>query len=365
MSASDDPIEAVSQRLASFVTDQSTTWQHDGPEAAGFVRAGADALTGGKRLRARFCLAGWQAVSETRSPAEAASTPGDDVIAAAAALEIFHAAALVHDDLIDNSDTRRGRPAAHRALEAAHRAAGWAGDAEAFGRSGAILLGDLLVAWSDDLLEAGLRTAAHAAAAREVYALMRREVTVGQFLDIAEEAAFVTAPTDEHAARALRVASLKSARYSVQHPLLLGARLAGADATQASALSAFGHPLGLAFQLRDDVLGVFGDSAVTGKPSGDDLREGKRTVLVAYAREAQNDSERSAFDALLGDPTLDEEQIAGLQQIIRDTGALDRVEELITRTVTDADAALRDAPLGVEATRWLRELAHDATTRTA
>ncbi|WP_399548570.1 polyprenyl synthetase family protein, partial [uncultured Microbacterium sp.] len=130
MSASDDPIEAVSQRLASFVTDQSTTWQHDGPEAAGFVRAGADALTGGKRLRARFCLAGWQAVTETRSPAEAASTPGDDVIAAAAALEIFHAAALVHDDLIDNSDTRRGRPAAHRALEAAHRAAGWAGDAE-------------------------------------------------------------------------------------------------------------------------------------------------------------------------------------------------------------------------------------------
>lgn len=368
MHASDRPIEAVSQRLASFVTAQSDTWRSEGPEAAGFVDAGADVLTGGKRLRARFCLAGWQAVAETRDDDD--DTPTDDVIAAAAALEIFHAAALVHDDLIDNSDTRRGRPAAHRALEAAHRAAGWAGDATAFGRSGAILLGDLLVAWSDDLLEEGLarlgrRAPERAAAARAVYALMRREVTVGQFLDIAEEAAFVTAPAGEHAERALRVASLKSARYSVQHPLLLGAALAGADDAQTAALSDFGHPLGLAFQLRDDVLGVFGDSAVTGKPSGDDLREGKRTVLVAYTREALGDEARVAFDALLGDATLDDAQIDGLQQTIRETGALDRVERLISQCAAEADAALQDAPLGEHATQWLRDLAFDATARTA
>ncbi|WP_336633105.1 MULTISPECIES: polyprenyl synthetase family protein [unclassified Microbacterium] len=366
MSASDDPIEAVSQRLASYVAGQLDVWSGAGDEAAVFVAAGAAALAGGKRLRARFCVTGWEAVARLDAhPAGLAAAPGEDVVAAAGALEIFHAAALVHDDLIDNSDTRRGRPAAHRALEAEHRAARWAGDAAAFGRSGAILLGDLLVAWSDDLLEDGLRDAQHAAAAREVFALMRREVTVGQFLDIAEEAAFVTAPTAEHAERALRVASLKSARYSVQHPLLLGAALAGADAAQSAALSRFGHPLGLAFQLRDDVLGVFGDSAVTGKPSGDDLREGKRTVLVAFARERMTPAETADFDALLGDPRLDAEQIAHLQRTIIGTGALDRVEELIARNCAEADDALRDAPLAASAVDALTALAHDATARTA
>ncbi|GAA1641229.1 polyprenyl synthetase family protein [Microbacterium flavum] len=362
MTPSPDAIAAVSQRLARFVEAREGEWVGSGPEAVAFVRAGASALSGGKRLRARFCLAGWRAVAEADDPA---AVPGDDVTAAAAALEVFHAAALVHDDLIDNSDTRRGRPAAHRALEAHHARSTWAGSAEAFGRSSAILLGDLLVAWSDDLLEDGLRTAPCAPAAREVYALMRREVTVGQFLDIAEEAAFITAPDGEHAGRALRVASLKSARYSIQHPLLLGAALAGADAAQSGALSAFGHPLGLAFQLRDDVLGVFGDSAVTGKPSGDDLREGKRTVLVAYARERMDDAARHRFDAQLGDPTLDAAQIASLQETIAGTGALERVEALIDAYADEADEALRDAALAPAAVETLRGLAQDATARTA
>ncbi|PZU48279.1 MAG: geranylgeranyl pyrophosphate synthase [Microbacterium sp.] len=365
MSRSPDPIEAVSQRLERFSQDQVTIWSDAGAEAAGFAAAAASALTGGKRLRARFCLAGWQAIAELRSPHP---TPTEDAVAAAAALEVFHAAALVHDDLIDNSDTRRGRPSAHRALEAQHAASEWTGDAAEFGRSSAILLGDLLVAWSDDLLEEGLREAAqaaHAAQARGVYALMRREVTVGQFLDIAEEAAFRSSPASEHAERALRVASLKSARYSVQHPLLLGAALAGADAAQTAALSAFGHPLGLAFQLRDDILGVFGDSAVTGKPSGDDLREGKRTVLIAYALEGMPAGAARTFDELLGDPTLDEAQIAALQRTIRETGALDRVEELIARYADEADRALRGAPLGTSAVGALRDLAREATARSA
>lgn len=357
-----DPIAAVSQRLASFVADETERWQGSGAETSSFLAAAASSVEGGKRLRARFCVAGWRAVAHRTDPS---AQPGEDVIAAAAALEIFHAAALVHDDLIDTSDTRRGRPAAHRGLEADHRRAGWAGDPAAFGRSGAILLGDLLVAWSDDLLEQGLAHAAHAAEAREVYALMRREVTVGQFLDIAEEAAFVTAPAVEHAERALRVASLKSARYSIQHPLLIGAQLAGADASQTAALSEFGHPLGLAFQLRDDVLGVFGDAEVTGKPSGDDLREGKRTVLIAYARERMSASAVAEFDILLGDAALDETQIIDLQGTIIDTGALERVEQLIAAYTLEADAALRDAPLDAATIDALRALAHDATTRTA
>ncbi|WP_341999969.1 polyprenyl synthetase family protein [Microbacterium sp. LWH7-1.2] len=363
MSASASPIEAISQRVDMFVSAQRRSVADAGPEAARFVAAGADAVTGGKRLRGRFCISGWRAVEESSGTVGPAPAP---VIGAAAALEVFHAAALVHDDLIDNSDTRRGRPSAHRALEAGHRGAGWLGDADAFGRSGAILLGDLLVAWSDDLLEEGLAQTSpdRAAAARRQYALMRREVTLGQFLDIAEESAFASEPDDRHTERALRVASFKSARYSVQQPLAIGAALAGADAAQAAALAAFGHPLGMAFQLRDDVLGVFGDEAATGKPSGDDLREGKRTVLIAYAREALAPTARRIVDELVGDPGLDSSQIASLQQTIVDTGALDRVERLIADYAHEADRALSGARLGNAAVGELRDLARAATVRT-
>lgn len=359
-----DAIEAVSQRLDNFFVSQSRDTSEMGSDAGDFVTATAGALQGGKRLRARFCLTGWRAVAEAR-PRE--TEMPDSAIAAAAALEIFHAAALVHDDLIDNSDTRRGRPAAHRAFEAHHRDRRWTGDAESFGRSSAILSGDLLVAWSDDLFEAGLRAAAPdaAAAARTEYARMRRDVTVGQFLDIAEESAYFTEGDDRHAERALRVASLKSARYSVEQPLRIGAALAGATDAQLSTLSAFGHPVGMAFQLRDDVLGVFGDESETGKPSGDDLREGKRTVLIAYAREALPSGTRAVLDELIGDPTLDAEQIGALQRTIVDSGALERVELLITDYAREADRALSGAPLGNAAVGELRDLARAATSRSA
>jgi geranylgeranyl diphosphate synthase type I len=362
VSASPDPVEAISQRLDIFISAQRLHAAELGAEAALFVESGAASLSGGKRLRGRFCVAGWRAVEEASRPAGDAPA---DVVTAAAALEVFHAAALVHDDVIDNSDTRRGRPAAHRALEASHRRAGWAGDAESFGRSGAILLGDLLVAWSDDLFEEGLALAqpVPATAARAEYAAMRREVTIGQFLDVAEESAFRTEPDERHAERALRVASLKSARYSIQQPLAIGAALAGADAAQAAALAAFGHPLGMAFQLRDDVLGVFGDERETGKPSGDDLREGKRTVLIAYAREAMAPPARRIVDELLGDPSLDPTQIAALQGTIVESGALERVEALISDYAREAERALSRARLGNAAVGELRDLARAATVR--
>lgn len=362
MTASVDPAWAVSQRLEMFAAVQREACASWGDEAAAFVAAAGAALRGGKGLRGQFAIAGWQAVAGLSRPA---GDPPDGVIAAAAALEAFHAAALVHDDIIDNSDTRRGQPAAHRALEARHRGAGWHGDAAAFGRSAAILLGDLLVAWSDDLLEEGLAElpAAHAAAARREYATMRREVTVGQFLDVAEESAFRSAPDERHAERALRVASLKSARYSIQQPLVIGGALAGGDAAQLDALRAFGHPIGMAFQLRDDVLGVFGDERATGKPSGDDLREGKRTVLIAYARERLAPGPRRIVDEMLGDPHLDPEQVAALQETIVSTGALDRVEELIATYVHEGDRALSGTRLGNAAVSRLRDLARAATVR--
>lgn len=364
MSGPAETIEAISQRLDTFVSAQRSEIADAGAEAALFIDAAASATSGGKRLRGRFCIAGWSAVEEYSGRAGALPAA---VVTASAALEVFHAAALVHDDLIDNSDTRRGRPSTHRALEAAHRVAGWTGDAAAFGRSAAILLGDLLVAWSDDLFEEGLAgiPAERAVAARSEYATMRREVTLGQFLDVAEESAFLSEPDDRHADRALRVASLKSARYSVQQPLAVGAALAGADAAQTAALAAFGHPLGMAFQLRDDVLGVFGDERETGKPSGDDLREGKRTVLIAFTREALPATSRRLIDELVGDTSLDADQIASLQRTIADSGALERVEQLIARYAHEADRALSGARLGNAAVGELRDLARAATVRVA
>ncbi|MDQ1122529.1 polyprenyl synthetase family protein [Microbacterium trichothecenolyticum] len=363
MPTSPEPIEAVSQRLDKFLSDQLSYAVTLGSEAETLTLAGAAALRGGKRLRARFCLSGWRAVDALSHPDTV--DLDEAALAVATSLEIFHAAALVHDDLVDNSDTRRGQPAAHRALQRTHEDAGWAGDSDAFGRSGAILLGDLLVAWSDDLLEEGLSGADTAAATRRAYARMRRDVTIGQFLDVAEESAYVVHPDDTHAARALRVASYKSARYSIQQPLQIGAALAGADDAQLEALGRFGHDVGMAFQLRDDVLGVFGDTALTGKPVGDDLREGKRTVLVAYAREALAVDDRDRFDAALGDPELDADRIAQLQRTIVDTDALARTEELIADYARRADDALAGARLYEPALDDLRALARAATERSA
>ncbi|KZE42139.1 polyprenyl synthetase family protein [Microbacterium sp. T32] len=363
MPTSPEPIEAVSQRLDKFVSEQISYASGLGEEAEKMARAGASSLRGGKRLRARFLLTGRRAVEEISG--DAATAPDAAAIGVAAALEVFQAAALVHDDLIDNSDTRRGQPAAHRALQTVHTDALWAGDSEAFGRSAAILLGDLLVAWSDDLLEESLEGVATAAATRRQYAHMRRDVTIGQFLDVAEESAYAVHADADHADRALRVASYKSARYSIQKPLQIGAALAGADDAQLDALGRFGHDIGMAFQLRDDVLGVFGDSAVTGKPSGDDLREGKRTVLVAYARQALPDDARADLDAMLGDRTLDATRIRDLQQTIVATGALSRTEELIAEYERQAEQALEGARLGSGAVEELRALARAATQRTS
>lgn len=357
MSASLAVSEAVSQRLSGFVSDRRAEVPPASPEGLIVIDAAHTALTGGKRLRARFCEAGWRAVSPSRRDAE--------ILDVAAALEVFQAAALVHDDIIDNSDTRRGRPASHRELEAVHRARSWAGDAEAFGRSAALLLGDLLVAWSDDLFERALLTTASAAATRVEYARMRRDVTLGQFLDIAQESAWITQAADQHASRARDIASLKSARYSVQQPIVIGAAFGGGDAAQLSALRAFGLPLGLAFQLRDDELGVFGDDSVTGKPAGDDLREGKRTLLVAYTRERLDVDERAHLDRALGDPSLDDAEIRHIQDLMRSTGAFERVENEITAYAAEADRALASAALDPDAVAELRALADAAVRRSA
>jgi len=272
----------------------------------------------------------------------------------------------VHDDIMDNSDLRRGAPAAHKRFESLHGRQGWDGDGAAFGESSALLLGDLLLAWSDELFDDGCRRLPDRAAgeaARSEFARMRTEVIVGQYLDILEEASWRSRPDSELLSRAHRVILYKSAKYSVESPLVIGGSLAGASLDQLAALREFGLPLGVAFQLRDDLLGVFGDPELTGKPAGDDLREGKRTVLIGLARQKMPGSATRLLDELLGDPDLDDGQIGMLQSTIRESGAVDQIERIIAREVERARDSLNDAPLGRTAREELRSLADTVTRR--
>ncbi|MCU1418312.1 MAG: polyprenyl synthetase family protein [Schumannella sp.] len=365
-------MDLIQNRLDSFLDERTVELTEVSPDLDVIDAAARGLLSGGKRFRARFCYWGWQAVSargdefDLGAELDAPATPGlDGVVAVAAALEIFHAAALVHDDIMDRSDLRRGEPSLHRRFEALHRDRGWTGSADGYGSAAALLLGDLLLGWSDGLFEQGLAGAerAAAAAARAEFARMRTDVMLGQYLDMLEEHSWRGRPEAELLSRAHRVIVYKSAKYSVESPLALGASLASGSLAQVAALREFGLPLGVAFQLRDDLLGVFGDPAVTGKPAGDDLREGKRTVLVNLARQKLPGSASRLVDELLGDPALDAEQILMLQTAIRDSGAVDQIERIIARNVEVATAALAEAPIARSARDELTALADTVTRR--
>ncbi|WP_239075340.1 polyprenyl synthetase family protein [Planosporangium flavigriseum] len=306
-------------------------------------------LGGGKRLRPAFAYWGYRA---------AGGADRDEVVAGAAALEFVQASALIHDDVMDGSDTRRGEPAMHRRFASLHRGSKWLGDPDDFGTASAILLGDLCLVWSDDMLHSSGLDPVTLARARGVFDDMRTEVTVGQYLDIHTQAT-----GDTSLQRASLVARFKSAKYTVERPLLLGAAFADAPPEIFRAYEAFGLPLGEAFQLRDDVLGVFGDPAVTGKPAGDDLREGKRTYLVAAAFEAADGEQARQLREGLGDPNLDEAGIQRLREIITTTGALARTEERIAELTRSALAALGTVRLDPEGVEVLTQLASAATRR--
>jgi geranylgeranyl diphosphate synthase type I len=366
-------VDLVQARLDDFLAERGAQLRAISPDLDVVDECARRLLSGGKRFRALFCYWGWRAVtgSATEFDPLADDTDSDDlaaVVSIAAGLEVFHAAALVHDDIMDNSDLRRGQPSVHRAFAILHGERGWDGSPDAYGLSAGLLLGDLLLGWSDELVDAGVAAAGDVAAGRATrteFGRMRTEVTAGQYLDIFEEMAWRAVPEGEHLSRAHRVIVYKSAKYSVEAPLAIGATLAGGSLPQISALRDVGLPLGIAFQLRDDLLGVFGDPAVTGKPAGDDLREGKRTVLVTLARQNLPASAARLFDELLGDRTLDAEQIAMLQTAVRDSGAVDQVERVIATQVDRARAALADAPIARSAREELRGLADAVTTRSS
>ncbi|GAA1835845.1 polyprenyl synthetase family protein [Agromyces salentinus] len=363
-------VDLVQTRIDSFLDERTSILRSISPDLEPLDEFSRRFLSGGKRFRALFCYWGWEAVSGAGFDPFADDEPRDlaPIVSAAAALELFHAAALIHDDIIDRSDTRRGAPSAHRLFERTHAEAGWLRRSDDFGTASAILLGDLLLGWSDELLDEGLdpmpdRNAA--AAARAEYVRMRTEVTAGQYLDILAEQSWHQRRDDEQRVIAERVITFKAAKYSVEAPLALGGLIAGGTPSQIEALRAFGLPLGIAYQLRDDLLGVFGDPEVTGKPSGDDLREGKRTMLIAAARERLAPGPRGLLDELLGDPELDEAQIRMLQRTILDCGAADEIEQLIANEVGRARAALADAPVSDVARTELDALATTVSRRTS
>jgi geranylgeranyl diphosphate synthase type I len=258
---------------------------------------------------------------------------------------------------MDASDVRRGRPATHRAFEALHRDSGWSASAEQYGAAAAILLGDLLLAWSEELLRRCGLPADRVNAATELFDLCRNEVITGQFLDVSVQA---RGHADVDAA--MTVLRYKSAKYSIERPLQIGAALAGASPALLDGLSGFGLPLGEAFQLRDDLLGVFGDTVTIGKPAGDDLVEGKRTVLVALALDAAPADEARRLDAALG-TALDAHDLDRIRAIIEDSGARRQVEGVIGALVERSLAALGAIPVDGHAGSVLRELAAAATDR--
>ena len=321
----------VDAEVGDFLAARRRMLEAVGPETGALVDEATVAVAGGKRLRPAFCLAGWRA---------AGGAPDDErAVRAAAALELLQAGALVHDDLMDGSDTRRGRPAAHRAFERRHDEAGWSGGATRFGAGAAILLGDLLLTWAHEMLRTSGFDPATVDGAARYFDACTTEVTAGQYLDLVSQS---VGRSDEDLA--LRVVRFKSASYTVVRPLHLGAALAGADDTLLAALTAYAEPVGVAFQLRDDVLGVFGDPEETGKPAGDDLREGKRTVLLARTAERSGAAERRLLDRCVGDPDLDPTDLRRLRALIVASGALASVEQTIAGLEARGREALDAVP---------------------
>ncbi|MEV4416750.1 polyprenyl synthetase family protein [Catellatospora sp. NPDC049609] len=347
----------IDAELAGFVDGQRLLWPD--PE----LRPMLDSLrrfilSGGKRLRPAFCYWAWRG---TADPAELA----DDqrAVTAGAALELFHCFALIHDDIIDAGSRRRGAPSLHEEFATAHAGQGWRGDSRAFGRNTALLCGDLCAMWAEELLAGCPAEPARLARARRMFAVMRTEAVAGEYLEVVAQAMADFGPAAP--ARAARVVQLKTGRYSVVRPLQIGAILAGAPERVLDGLAAYGEPLGEAFQLRDDILGVFGDPARTGKSTLDDLRQGKPTPLLAEAYARADVRSRAVLSALVGDPHLDEAGADRVREVVGACGALAAVEERIAAARAEALRALDFLDLAGDSRRALAGLAEFVADRSS
>ena len=316
------------------------------------------ALEAGKRLRPAFVYWGYRGAGGPRDGRRA-----EAAVRAACSVELLHVCALIHDDIMDGSQVRRGRPAMHVAFADLHRRHGWRGDPARFGEGAAVLMGDLAFTWADAALAGAGLPDDRLAAALRLFNRLRAELMGGQYLDLLE--ARRGAPGE---AAVRRVLAYKSGKYTIERPLHLGLAMAASPRRNAlaAAYSAYGLPLGEAFQLRDDVLGVFGAPEVTGKPAGDDLREGKETYLVMLTRRLAGDAGRQLLEAALGDAKLSEERVAELRRVIAACGALDGTEARIAELLAEAKAAMAAAErVDATARAVLLALADHVTDRTA
>ncbi|MFJ4478794.1 polyprenyl synthetase family protein [Streptomyces xanthochromogenes] len=309
-------------------------------------------FAGGKRLRPLLCVTGWHAAGGQGSM--------KPVLQVAASLEMFHAFALIHDDIMDNSPTRRGKPTVHRVLAARHSKSRSSEAADQLGDGAAILIGDLALAWADELLHSAGLTARQLTAVLPLIDAMRTEVMYGQYLDLTATGC----PTDD-LGRSLDIAHYKTAKYTVERPLQIGAALTNAEPEFLTMLSEFAVPIGEAFQLRDDILGVFGDPQETGKSRLDDLRDGKHTALVACALRNATPEQRSLLSGLIGNPDLTETDADRIRHLLIDTDAAAQVEQIIRAKYKQAQRALLSAALPPATTSVLQEIARTTVARTS
>ncbi|WKE67548.1 polyprenyl synthetase family protein [Streptomyces sp. WP-1] len=339
---------AVDRLLHGFLNEQQRMRPYL-PELSLFTGMLHDMFNaGGKRIRPLLCVTGWCAITE--------QLPTTAVFRAAASLELFHAFALIHDDIMDHSDTRRGRPSAHRILAAGHT---HHADAAALGSNAAILLGDLALGWSYEILQDLDTAPEQIARILPLFDALRVETLVGQYLDLAA----ARNPASD-TGTAWRIVRYKTAKYTIERPLHIGAGLAAATDPQLRVLSAYALPLGEAFQLRDDLLGVYGNCAATGKSRLDDLREGKHTVLYAIARERATVPQQQCLTRYFGDPCLTDSQAEQLRDVLTATGARSAVERSIAEKTAQALDALDTSDFQPVGLQGLRALAHTAAKRT-
>ena len=346
---------AVTDQLREYLKERRSHCAYIGTDYAELTAALEEfVLRGGKRLRPAFAYWGWRAVADREAD--------PSILRFFAALELLHACALVHDDVIDDSATRRGLPTVHRLFADQHRDRHWRGSADQFGVSAAILLGDLALVWADDIVATTELSTDARRRVQLVWSDIRTEVLGGQYLDIVAESSGATT-----VASAMTVNTYKTASYTVTRPLQLGAA-AAADRPDVQAIfHEVGTDIGVAFQLRDDVLGVFGDPAVPGKPSGDDLRSGKRTVLLAEAVELADKSDPVAAELLRSSigTELSDAQVREVCLAIESVGALAAVEQHIDMLTRRSLEALNAAPIDAQAKAGLSKLARLAANRSA
>lgn len=337
----------LEDRMQDLLADYRTRATSIAQSSAALVTSIAKLVENGKRLRALLAWWGWQGAGGE------ASDPR--IIDAGVSLELFQAAALIHDDVLDRSATRRGQLSVHKAFEELHQERRWAQDGAHFGVSAAILAGDVALGLSEEVFSITADATAFAAPAREAFHAMRFEVMTGQYLDILAEANVPDDPADA-LDQARTILQYKSAHYSAVWPFEIGGLLAGADETTLRAYREFSLPLGLAFQLDDDLLGVFGDPELTGKPSGDDLLEGKRTELIAHALKNLNDTNAQKLNNFLMHPEKSPHRVEDIQRLVEMSGAKATVEKEVQRLGEQTYTALDQLQLEDSVRTGLRAL---------